>query len=509
MGAFMHHWILSLVVFIPALGAMLMAAIPGRVQKVHLSLGIITAAITTAAGVYLLAQFNYGNGAHMQFAVDRSWIPAIGSRYHLAVDGISLALVSMSILTMLLCAIYCWSDLPDPKNPKALLICMLLLETGINGTFLAQDLILFFVFFELALVPMYFIVGVWGGPNRQAAAMKFFVYTALGSTLMLVGFVGIYFWGGHTFDISQLASTNSALRSTTHATQLLLFGALAFGFGVKVPVFPFHTWMPDTHTEAPTVASVLLASVLLKLGAYGFIRIAIPMFPSVAKSYSPLLGLLAVIGIIYGALGCLAQRDMKRLIAFSSLAHMGFVMLGISTLTEYGFNAALFAMVAHGVITGMLFFLSGSVQHRLNTRDLNRFGGLLGAAPQLTWILGFCAIASSGLPGLAGFWGEFSSVLSAFQPATGLPKTTFRVYMTVGAVGTVLAAGYLLWMYQRIAFGPQSEMIRSQTVQDVKYAEYVAWAPLLILILVLGVCPSLLFGISNPAVHALMVSVSS
>jgi NADH-quinone oxidoreductase subunit M len=262
--------------------------------------------------------------------------------------------------------------------------------------------------------------------------------------------------------------------------------------------------MPDARTEAPTVASVLLAAVLLKLGAYGFVRIALPILPEAARSYAPWIGLLAVIGVVYGALGCLAQRDMKRLIAFSSLAHMGYVMLGIATLRDLGINAAMFAMVAHGFITGMLFFLAGSVHHRLKTRELHRFGGLLSVAPHLAWILGFCAMASLGLPGLAGFWGEFSSILSSFRPADGLPLTTFRVYMVLGAVGTVLAAGYLLWMYQRIAFGPPSETVRAQDVHDVHIAEYVAWAPLLVLIILFGVFPSLLFDISNPAVRQLV-----
>jgi NADH-quinone oxidoreductase subunit M len=289
-----------------------------------------------------------------------------------------------------------------------------------------------------------------------------------------------------------------------HNTQLLVFGGLFIGFAIKVPLFPFHTWMPDAHTEAPTVASVLLAAVLLKLGAYGFIRIALPILPDAAHSYAPWIGLLASIGIIYGALGCLAQRDIKRLIAFSSLAHMGFVMLAISTLTDYGLNAALFAMVAHGFITGMLFFLSGSIQQRLYTRDLNNFGGLLSVAPHLTWILGFCAMASLGLPGLAGFWGEFASILSAFHPADGLSTTTFRTYMVIAAVGTVLGAGYLLWMYQRVAFGPPTETVSSREVHDATTSEYLSWAPLLILIFLLGVVPSLLLEITNPAVSDLL-----
>jgi NADH-quinone oxidoreductase subunit M len=272
------------------------------------------------------------------------------------------------------------------------------------------------------------------------------------------------------------------------------------GFAIKVPMFPFHTWLPDAHTEAPTVGSVILAAILLKLGTYGFIRIAIPILPEAAKDWAPWIGLLAVIGIIYGALGCLAQRDMKRLIAFSSVAHMGFVMLGIATLTDFGLNAAVFGMVAHGLITGMLFFIAGSVQERYETREISRLGGLLLQAPRLGWILGFCAMASLGLPGLAGFWGEFPAVLSAYQPASGLSDATFRTYMVVAAVGTVLAAGYLLWMLQRTAFGTPKEEFAHAHIHDVHVPEWLAWTPLLLLIVALGVYPNMLFSMTDQAV---------
>jgi NADH-quinone oxidoreductase subunit M len=292
-----------------------------------------------------------------------------------------------------------------------------------------------------------------------------------------------------------------------HSTQLLIFGAMFLGFAIKVPMFPFHTWLPDAHTEAPTVGSVLLAAILLKLGTYGFVRIALPILPTAAKTWAPWIGLLAVIGIIYGALGCLAQTDMKRLIAFSSVAHMGFVMLGIATLTSFGINAAIFGMVAHGLITGMLFFVAGTVQHSFNTREMSRLGGLLLQAPKLGWILGFCAMASLGLPGLAGFWGEFPAILSAFSPAQPLHVSTFRVFMTVAAIGTVFAAGYLLWMLQKVAFGTPKPEFAHAHIHDVTVFEWISWTPILLLIVMLGVYPNLLFHVTDPAVTRLTTSI--
>jgi NADH-quinone oxidoreductase subunit M len=283
------------------------------------------------------------------------------------------------------------------------------------------------------------------------------------------------------------------------------------GFAVKVPMFPFHTWLPDAHTQAPTQGSVILAAILLKLGTYGFIRIAIPTLPDAAIEWAPYIGLLAVIGIIYGAFGCLAQTDMKRLIAFSSVAHMGFVMLGISTLTTFGLNAALFGMVAHGLITGMLFFIAGSVKERYHTLEIARLGGMLKQMPKLGWILGFCSMASLGLPGLAGFWGEFPAILSAYNPADGLPVETFRTFMIIAALGTVLAAAYLLWLFQRTAFGePKAEFSghgghgdhgdEHSDIHDVNMFEWIAWTPLLIAIVVFGVVPNLMFKVLDPAV---------
>ncbi len=500
------HWALTAAVFLPAVGVLVLALIPRAQEAALKAAALIVTLATTGVGVYLLADFDYGRSSDLQFEVNRSWIEVIHSRYHVGIDGISLPLLALSIAITLLCVIYSWDHFPEPHNPKAFLILMLVLETGMNGTFVAQDLILFFVFFELVLLPMYFMIGVWGGPNRQYAAIKFFLYTLFGSALMILAFLALYFKAGQTFDIPELVARGGDL---ARSTQVLIFAGLFMGFAIKVPMFPFHTWLPDAHTEAPTVGSVILAAVLLKLGTYGFVRVALPILPDGAHAWAPWIGALAVVGIIYGALGCLAQRDMKRLIAFSSVAHMGFVMLGISTLTSFGINAAVFGMVAHGMITGMLFFVAGSIQERFGTRELSRLGGLLLQAPRLGWILGFCAFASLGLPGLAGFWGEFPAILSAYQPAAGLQTGLFRVYMAVAAVGTVFAAGYLLWMLQRVAFGVVKPEFERAHVHDVHLPEYLAWAPLLVLILVLGVYPHLLFNVTDGAVQAVTDGVAA
>jgi len=499
----LNGWGTTLATFSPLVGVAIMMLIPGEREHQHKMVALVTSLWVAFLGVLLLIWFDMGQTAQLQFVVDKPWIDVISSRYLVGIDGMSLPLILLTMLIVPLCIVYSWDHFPDPVNPKAFLILILILETGMIGTFVAQDLVLFFVFFEVVLLPMFFMIAVWGGEDRRYASLKFFLYTLFGSALMLVSFLALFFLtGADTFSFAGLSDAVAA-GGVSHTAQLWIFGGMFLGFAIKVPMFPFHTWLPDAHTQAPTVGSVILAAVLLKLGTYGFSRIAIPILPEAAVAWAPWIGLLAVIGIIYGALGCLAQTDMKRLIAFSSVAHMGFVMLGIATLTDFGINAAIMGMVAHGLITGMLFFVAGSVKERFHTLEIDRLGGLLVQSPRMGWIFGFCVMASLGLPGLAGFWGEFPAILSAYQPANGVPVEIFRVYMVVAALGTVLAAGYLLWLLQRVAFGnPTEEFAEAPNITDTTKHEWIAWAPLLALIVAIGIYPNLVFRVTDGAVDA-------
>ncbi len=504
MTEFYNDWGITALVFLPLLGVLVMMLVPAKEEDLHKSIALITTLLTGVLGFFMLADFysmGKENWSTLQYVVDSKWIEVINARYFVGIDGISMPLIGLTLLVVPLVIIYSWNHIPSPGNTKMFLMLILILHTGMLGSFVAQDLVLFFVFFEVVLLPMYFMIGVWGGEDRLYAAIKFFLFTLFGSALMLVSFLALY-WvtGADTFSIPGLADRVAA-GDIAIGTQVAIFGGMFLGFGIKVPMFPFHTWLPDAHTQAPTQGSVILAAVLLKLGTYGFVRIAIPILPEAAVKWAPWIGLLAVIGIIYGALGCLAQTDMKRLIAFSSVAHMGYVMLGIATLTPFGINAAIFGMVAHGLITGMLFFIAGSIKERFHTLEIKRLGGLLVQAPRLGWILGFCTMASLGLPGLAGFWGEFPAILAAYNPAEGINETLFRVYMVIAALGTVLAAGYLLWLLQRTAFGtPSEEFENDPEITDMTTTEWIAWVPLLVLILVFGFLPGLIFDITDGTV---------
>jgi NADH-quinone oxidoreductase subunit M len=407
------------------------------------------------------------------------------------------------------------------------------------GTFAVLDLVLFFLAFEIVLVPMYFLIARWGGEGRGPAAYRFILYTLLGSAVMLLGFLLIGIKAG-TFDMTVLAHRHGA--GLSHQTQVLAVLAIGIGLAVKAPMFPFHSWLPDAHTAAPTAGSVLLAGVLLKMGTYGFVRVLLPVAPDGMHTFAPYLGALAAVGIVYGSLACLAlvrpgaRGDLKRLIAFSSVGHMGFVLLGIATLTSTGVNGALFANIGHGLITGLLFFLVGAIKDRYGTADLDRLAGTTGAAlygraPRLGALLAFGAVASLGLPGLAGFWGELLAMFGAFRPAAGLDRSAFLVFMTLAGLGTLLTAGYLLNVVRRVCMGEPArtgtgapdltpgQPARPGTVgaagaggangnpagiADVHGYEAATWAPLAALTVLAGLWPAVLLGLSNPAVKALL-----
>jgi len=502
---------ITITTLLPIVGALGVLLVPKEKDKLIRGLGVAITGACLVLAIAIAATYDYGAGG-LQFQLNTRWIPVIGARYHVGIDGISLPLYLLTFLLGLLCAIYTYRYVPEPGRTKAFVALTLLLITGMAGTFIAFDLILFFVFWELVLVPMYFLIGVWGSANRQYASIKFFLYTLFGSVFMLLGFLALYFngpmvEGKHTFDLTAITAFGAS-GGYAHDFQLIVFGAIALGFAVKVPMWPFHTWLPDAHTEAPTIGSVLLAGIMLKMGTYGFVRIALPVMPEGAVAYAPWIGALAAIAIVYAALACLAQKDLKRLIAFSSVGHMGFVMLGIATLTTIGIQAAIFGMVAHGVITGMLFFCVGSIYDRYHTRQISEIGGGMSQTmPKMAGIFAFVAIASLGLPGLAGFWGEVMALLGAFSPNTssiaGLNVGLFRTFMVLGGIGTILTAGYFLWMLQRVNQGVAPERWVAKSFRDILSVEWVSWTPLLVLILVLGLVPSIIFNVTENGVNAI------
>ena len=522
-----ESWGLTIIVFLPLVGGLLVGLIPSSKETALKAAGLGASVLAFLASLYLVSQFDFGGGSYnqYQFEVKETWIGAINANYHLGVDGISLPLLVLSTFIVVLSVIYSWNHWDEPRNPKAFLVLMMILATGMNGTFVALDLVLFFIFFEVVLLPMYFMIGIWGDKTprkvpgftkeyetRLYASIKFFLFTLFGSAFMLLGFLALYFESegsqfGRTFDIPQLTELGSQGFFTDPRFAFLVFGAMFLGFAVKVPMWPLHTWLPDAHTAAPTVGSVLLAAILLKLGSYGFIRISLPILPDEAVSWAPFIAILAVIGIIYGSLACLAQSDMKRLIAFSSVGHMGFVMLGIATLTDIGINAAIIGMVAHGLITGLLFFLAGSMSHRYHTREMARLGGNIKLMPVIGGILAFTAMASLGLPGLAGFWGEFMSLVGSYNPLPGLSLGVFRTAMVLGAIGTVLTAGYMLWMLQRVNLGEPSVEWVGHDLHDADRFELASWVPLMVLILVIGLYPRLIFNSTTEVVTSMVEMV--
>ncbi len=511
------QYLLAFLVAAPLLGAAaaLLPAPPGlkgkSPEQAVLRHGVTVTGVILLAAIVLALGFDHDDPSRMQATTDISWIRALDVRIHLGVDGISLPLLLLTALLTFLCALHSYFKPPAGPSPKAFVALLLLLEAGTLATFAVLDLVLFFLAFETVLVPMYFLIARWGGDGRRAAAGKFILYTLLGSVIMLLGLLLIGIKAG-TFDMVALATDNG--RGLTTSVQVTAVLAIGLGLAVKTPMWPLHSWLPDAHTAAPTVGSVLLAGVLLKMGTYGFVRIALPIAPDGMHTLAPYLAAFAAAGIVYGSLACLAlarpgaKGDLKRLIAYSSVGHMGFVLLGIATLTPTGVNAALFANIAHGLITGLLFFLVGAVKDRYGTADLDTLAGATGAAlygraPRLGALLAFAAVASLGLPGLAGFWGEMLALFAAFDPAEGLSRPAYLVFMALGGLGTLLTAAYLLIVVRRVCMGgprPAGE----PELADVQPYELAAWTPLVALTVLAGLWPAVLLGLTDPAVQQLL-----
>ncbi|WP_290860236.1 NADH-quinone oxidoreductase subunit M [Hamadaea sp.] len=475
--------LLTLLLLIPLAGAIAAALLPDRAGRI---VATGAAALTFLLSLPLAA--SRGSGLWHQVRYD--WVPSIGVKFALGVDGISYPLVVLTtLLTLLCCAYTVWRSPEDRPSGAKLAALLLIIEVGLLGVFLSLDLVLFFISFEVVLLPMYAVIAGWGGPDRRRAARKFALYTLFGSVLLLIGVLGIGTSAG-SFDMDLLSIEPSLPRST----QIGLFVVLAVAFAVKAPLWPLHTWLPAAHTEAPTVGSVILAGVLLKMGTYGLIRVGLGILPEGAKAVAPVLGVLAVVAIIVGSLVCLAQRELKRLIAYSSVGHMGFVLLGIAAgaasggfASSTGVQAALLGNIAHGVITGLLFFLAGAIKDRTHTGDLHELGGLRETSPALAGILGFAALASLGLPGLAGFWGEAFAVVAAVQLGGG-----WLWLAVVAAVGGALTAAYLLRLLRRVTHGPAAPAVTG--IPAVTMAEGLAWAPLVLLALAIGLVPALVNG---------------
>jgi NADH-quinone oxidoreductase subunit M len=464
---------LDVVIFLPLAGALVVALVPGsNVTALRIAaLGVTL--LTFVASLGILARFEPGV-AGFQMQTSAAWIREWGISYITGVDGISLWMIMLTTFLMPLSVLASWTV---TARAKPYFVFLLALETGLLGVFAALDLFLFYLFWEASLVPMYFLIGMWGYGRRIHAAMKFFLFTLAGSLLMLVGIVFLYFAarGEPTFSYEALLGTPLDI-----GAQRLLFLAFFASFAVKVPLVPLHTWLPDAHTEAPTAGSVLLAAVLLKLGAYGLIRFAIPLFPDAARDFVPLVMTLSIVGILYGALVAIVQRDLKRLVAYSSVAHLGFVVLGLFVGTIQGMSGGILQMVNHGLSTGALFMLVGALYERRHTRLIADFGGLASSVPILAGVFLFVALSSLGLPGLNGFVGEFLVLLGTFL--------AYRWWVVPAALGIVLAAVYLLWAYQRVFHG-EAGTEENRIADDLRWREIAMLAPLLALILFIGVYP--------------------
>ena len=477
----MPESILTIITFLPLVGAFILLPLKASNREQIKKLSLVISILTFLVSAPLFWSFKDSDPS-MQYEQLLPWIPTLGVNYHVGIDGISLFLVLLTTLLTPLAILSSWNSIE--KRVKEYCFFLLMIETGMIGVFVALDFFLFYVFWEVMLVPMYFLIGVWGGERRIYAAVKFFIYTMAGSVLMLVAIIALYFFnqaatGTGTFDFPTiLANMRSGQLILSSTQQSWLFLAFFLAFAIKVPLFPFHTWLPDAHVEAPTAGSVILAGVLLKMGTYGILRFCLTLFPEATRTFAPLISVLAVIGIVYGALVAMVQTDIKKLVAYSSVSHLGFVVLGIFSFNEIGVEGAVYQMLNHGVSTGALFLVVGMIYDRRHTRLIEEFGGLASILPVLSTLFLIVTLSSIGLPLLNGFVGEFLILLGAFKAS--------RTTAVVAATGIILSSVYMLWMYQRVVFGEIRNQ-KNRSLVDLSIRERVVLLPLVALMFWMGI----------------------
>ncbi|PLX84301.1 MAG: NADH-quinone oxidoreductase subunit M [Desulfuromonas sp.] len=498
----MTEHLLSLMTFFPILGLLVVLFLPRDNQGLLKGFTLVVTLITFVISLPLAFDDVFTTSGAMHYKEFVPWI-TIGDffqmNYSVGIDGISLWLVMLTTFIMPIAVLSTW--LSVEKNVKGFMALLLLLETAMLGAFISLDLFLFYIFWELMLIPMYFLIGIWGGKNRIYAAVKFFIYTAVGSLLMLVAIIFVYYYAlqsGMPFDQGFSIAHFWQVDIPAHL-QNWLFLAFAFSFAIKVPMFPLHTWLPDAHTEAPTAGSVILAAILLKMGTYGYVRFAMPLFPEALQTFMPLLATLATIGIIYGALVAMMQSDVKKLVAYSSVSHLGFVMLGIFAMNMQGMAGGMIQMINHGISTGALFLIVGFIYERRHTREISEFGGLAKKMPIFATVFLIITFSSIGLPGTNGFVGEFLALMGAFE-------SELRWYAVVATTGVIFAAVYMLWMFQRVMFGEMTNP-KNENLKDLSAREIVLMVPLLVFVFWIGVYPNTFFEKMNPAMESLLTQV--
>jgi len=513
------QWVLTTITFFPLAGAFGLFFFNKEAKQAIAWYATAVAFLGMLISFPLFWRYNPA-GAPFQFENSLSWIPSIGVSYHVGVDGISVLLILLTTVLGFLAILSSWTAITE--RVKEYYAMMLILQTGMLGVFISLDFFLFYVFWEVMLVPMYFLIGVWGGPRKLYAAIKFFLYTLLGSVLMLLGILALYFYhgsvtGNYTFDVVALMEMGRDSSPAWIALARWIFLAFFVGFAIKVPMFPFHTWLPDAHVEAPTAGSVILAGVLLKMGTYGFVRFSLPILPEATRHFLPYLLGLSVIGIIYGAMVAMVQKDWKKLVAYSSVSHLGFCTLGIFALNEVGLNGGILQMINHGISTGALFLIVGLIYERRHTRMIADFGGLSKQLPIYATFFLIMTLSSIGLPALNGFVGEFTILLGAWQIPTGfhvsIPFTDKalvfggQVWSVLAVLGIVLGAAYMLWLYQRTMFG-KLDKPENQALKDLNFREILTLAPLVVLAFWIGIFPETFLGMLRPSVSRIVQQMS-